>query len=174
MFRRNQGITLMFPIVAGVLAIPAIGAPGAVYTITNSAGGNSVVMYSRSADGSPMTIIMLALVCGVVGAALYPPASYDHFARAVAACFLIGLAQATVVCSPAFFVLRRGAPVSPQWMGATVVLVGGLTGMIVLYVFCPHRDLGHVLLGHAPMPAAVTAIGAWIGRSGRMRAGAQR
>jgi 6-phosphogluconolactonase (cycloisomerase 2 family) len=52
MFRGNQGITLMFPVVFGVLAIPAIGAPGAVYTMTNSAGGNSVVMYSRSADGS--------------------------------------------------------------------------------------------------------------------------
>jgi hypothetical protein len=123
--------------------------------------------------GSPITIIMLVLIGGVVGAALYPPASYDHFARAVAACFLIGLAHATVVCSLAFFLLRRGAPVSPLWMGATVALVGGLAGMVVLYVFCPHRDLGHVLLGHASMPAAATAIGAWIGRTGRMPGGVQ-
>ena len=45
-----------------------------------------------------------------------------------------------------------------------LALAGGLTGMAVLYVFCPHRDLWHFLLGHAPVPLAATALGAWIGR----------
>jgi hypothetical protein len=113
---------------------------------------------------TPARIIALGILCTAAGGLLYPAIHYDHFERAVAACISIGLAHAAVACSLTFLVVRRGAFLSRLEMSSMVALAGGLTGVAVLYVFCPHRDLGHFLLGHTPVPVAAIAIGAWIGR----------
>jgi hypothetical protein len=113
---------------------------------------------------TPARTIALGIVCTAAGALLYPAIHYDHFVRAIAVCIFIGLGHAAVACSLTLLVVRRGVFVSRLDMISMVALAGGLTGMAVLYVFCPHRDLGHVLLGHTPVPVAALAIGAWFGR----------
>jgi hypothetical protein len=111
---------------------------------------------------TPPRTIALGIICTAAGAFLYPALQYEHFARAVAACIGIGLGHAAVACSLTFLIVRRGAFVSRLEMISVVALAGGLTGMAVLYGFCPHRDLWHVLLGHSLVPVAAVIIGAFI------------
>lgn len=107
---------------------------------------------------------VLAVSFVAAGALLYPAAYYHHFERAAAACLGIGLAQAAAAGALALWVLRRGAFLSRPDAAAALALLGGLTGVLVLFVFCPHRDLGHFTLGHSPVPIAAMALGAWIAR----------
>ena len=36
--------------------------------------------------------------------------------------------------------------------------------MTVLFVFCPHRDLGHIALAHTTVPIVAAALGGRLGR----------
>jgi hypothetical protein len=101
----------------------------------------------------------LAIAAALGGGALYPLLRYDHFARAVATCFSIGMAHAAVLCTAAVFILRRGLVLSRRAAAALAGLLGGLTGLFVLFVFCPHLDAGHYLLAHATVVIACAALG---------------
>jgi hypothetical protein len=101
--------------------------------------------------------VAIAAVLG--GGALYPLLRYDHFARAVATCFSIGMAHAAVLCTAAVFILRRGLVLSRRAAAGLAGLLGGLTGLFVLFVFCPHLDAGHYLLAHATVVIACAALG---------------
>jgi len=101
----------------------------------------------------------LALAAVLGGGALYPQLRYDHFGRAVATCFSIGTAHAAVLSMAAAFILRRGLVLSLRAAAGLTGLLGGLTGLGVLFVFCPHLDAGHYLLAHATAVIASAAIG---------------
>jgi hypothetical protein len=101
----------------------------------------------------------VALAAVVGGGALYPLLRYDHFARAVATCFTIGMAHAAILCTAAVFILRRGLVLSRRAAAALAGLLGGFTGLTVLFVFCPHLDAGHYLLAHATVVIACAALG---------------
>jgi hypothetical protein len=99
-------------------------------------------------------------IAGVLGGgALYPLLHYDHFARAVATCFSIGMAHAAILCTAAVFILRRGLVLSRRAAAGLAGLIGGFTGLFVLFVFCPHLDAGHYLLAHATVVIACAALG---------------
>jgi len=101
----------------------------------------------------------LAIAAVLGGGALYPVLRYDHFGRAVATCFTIGMAHAAVLCTAAVFIMRRGLVLSRRAAAGLAGLLGGLTGLFVLFVFCPHIDAGHYLLAHATVVIACTALG---------------
>ena len=101
----------------------------------------------------------LAIVAVILAGTLYPLARYDHFARGVATCFSIGIAHAAVLCTAAALILRRGLVLSRQAAAALSGLLGGLTGLFVLFIFCPHLDAGHYLLAHATVVIACAALG---------------
>jgi Negative regulator of sigma F len=108
--------------------------------------------------------LLLAISCLAAGALLYPASYYVHFWRAAAACLSIGLGYAIVACGLTFWIVRRGAFLSgPATISATTLL-SALTGVLVLFVFCPHRDLGHFFFGHTTVAVAAAVLGAWIGR----------
>lgn len=118
---------------------------------------------------SPRWTVILAIAAMGAGALLYPERNYRAFGNAIVACMSIGLAHATVACAVTFAVIRRGVPVRRAESGALVGLAGGLTGMAALYVFCPHRDLWHFLLGHTPAMILAAAIGAALAALRRTR-----
>ncbi len=120
----------------------------------------------------PLRVPMLlsAILLGA-GSFFYPVAYYDHFARAVAACLSIGLGHAIVLSAIAFWIIRRGAFLSRVHVVVIVAFTGGLTGAAVLFLFCPHRDLGHIGLAHATVPFAAAAIAFWA--AGRLKSGKQ-
>ena len=101
----------------------------------------------------------LAIAAALGGGALYPLLHYNHFARAVATCFTIGMAHAAILCTAAVFILRRGLVLSRRAAAGLAGLLGGLTGLFVLFVFCPHLDAGHYLLAHATVVIACAALG---------------
>jgi Negative regulator of sigma F len=101
----------------------------------------------------------LAIAAVLGGGALYPLLHYAHFGRAVATCFSIGMAHAAVLCIAAVFILRRGLVLSRRAAAGIAGLLGGLTGLFVLFVFCPHLDAGHYLLAHATVVIACAALG---------------
>lgn len=106
------------------------------------------------------TGLLSALVIAAVLAAgaLYPLFGYTHFARAVATCFSIGMGHAAVVSAAAVYILRRGTVLSLHAAAALSGLLGGLTGLSVLFIFCPHLDAGHYLLAHATVVIACAAL----------------
>jgi hypothetical protein len=116
---------------------------------------------------SPLVVVFLATVPSAVGVLTYPLTSYPGFARAVAACLFIGLGHATVGAAVVLFVIRRAVFVAQPQAIAMIALIGGLTGMIVLFVFCPHRDLGHIALAHTTVPILAAVIGGCLGRAVR-------
>jgi negative regulator of sigma F NrsF-like protein len=107
----------------------------------------------------PWVLGALAIAAVLGGGALYPLLHYDHFGRAVATCFTIGMAHAAVLCTAGVFILRRGLVLSRRAAAGLAGLLGGLTGLFVLFVFCPHLDAGHYLLAHATVVIACAALG---------------
>jgi hypothetical protein len=112
----------------------------------------------------PARTIAVGLACAGAGAFLYPAISYEGFVRAIAVCNSIGLALAVIASTLTFIAVRRGAMVRRLEMVSMVAFAGGLTGIAVLYVFCPHRDFWHFLLGHTPVLLTAVAIGASLAR----------
>jgi hypothetical protein len=55
--------------------------------------------------------------------------------------------------------LRRGFVVSRTAAAAVAGLIGGLTGFVVLFVFCPHHDAGHYVLAHVGAVVIAMAAG---------------
>jgi Negative regulator of sigma F len=107
----------------------------------------------------PWVLSAAAIAAVLGGGALYPVLRYAHFARAAAACFSIAIAHAAVMGAGAALILRHGLVLSRRTSAALAGLLGGLTGAFVLFVFCPHLDAGHYLLGHATAVIAATALG---------------
>jgi len=107
----------------------------------------------------PALLAAVVVIPLFVGAFLYPTAEYEHFARAVAACFAIGTVHASVVGALCAVVLRKGFVVSKVAAALVSGLAGGLTGCVVLFVFCPHHDSGHYLLAHVSAVIFATAAG---------------
>jgi hypothetical protein len=112
----------------------------------------------------PSRLIALAVACTAGGALLYPVSYYEGFAHAAAACNAIGLGYGAVACAVSFLLARRGVSFHRAKIVTICALGGALTGVVILFVFCPHRDLGHFLLGHAPVAPVAVAIAAGIGR----------
>jgi hypothetical protein len=112
----------------------------------------------------PLVVVLLATVPSAVGVLTYPLTYYSGFARAVAACLFIGLGHATVAAAVVLVIIRRAIFIRQAPAIALTALVGGITGMTVLFVFCPHRDLGHIALAHTTVPIVAAALGGRLGR----------
>jgi hypothetical protein len=138
-------------------------------TLLTAGGTACAMMLSRSMFPGALPRVRTGVLSAVVIAAalgagaLYPLLRYDHFARAVVTCFSIGMAHAAVLCTAAVYLLRRGLVLSRHTAAALSGLLGGLTGLCVLFVFCPHLDAGHYLLAHATVVIACAALGPAIG-----------
>jgi hypothetical protein len=115
----------------------------------------------------PVTPVKLTVLLSTslgIGVLLYPPAFYDQFSKAVGACLAIGLAHAAIVSIAVIGIVRRGDLARGPTMFTAIVLPGSLTGVAVLFAFCPHRDLGHIGLAHATVPLAAMVIALWLAR----------
>lgn len=114
---------------------------------------------------SPLVVALLATVPSAAGVLTYPLRYYSGFGRAIAACLFIGLGHATVAAVVVLVIIRRAVFVAQPRATAMTALVGGITGMVVLFAFCPHRDLGHIALAHTTVPLVAAALGGYLGRA---------
>jgi hypothetical protein len=112
----------------------------------------------------PASLVALVLCLLVAAGMLYPLVYYAQFPKAFLVCFAIGLGHAIPTLIVTLRVLRLGFVTSPVSTSALAALFSGLTGLFVLYVFCPHLDAGHYLLAHVGMVAACVAASPAIAR----------
>lgn len=108
----------------------------------------------------PVVVVSFAALMAV---SFYPVRMYPGFARALLICVSIGLAASSITASVSYVLLKRGFVVSRIWTGAVAGNFSGLSGLAVLFVFCPHLDLGHYLIAHGGMLLLGTAAGAFAG-----------
>jgi hypothetical protein len=100
--------------------------------------------------GLPPRLLVSAVVALMAGifTTLFVPHRESTFISTGLLCLEIGLACAIPTAALLWLVLRRGAMLSPISIGATAGALAGLSGLIVLEVFCPNLNKYHILLWH--------------------------
>jgi hypothetical protein len=79
--------------------------------------------------------------------------------------FLISLPSAAL----AVLLLSRGAPLSPETVGAGSGLLAGLVAVLSLHFSCPIIGAPHITVGHVLVPVAGVLIGHTVGKRLPMR-----
>jgi hypothetical protein len=119
--------------------------------------------------GQRLPITPYALVAAVFGglvsivAAFFHPLPESLFVATGLVCLRIGLEYAAPAAVLFWLMLRRGVILKPAWMGATVGLLAGLTGITVLEIFCPNMNEFHILAWHLGAVLVSAAAGIAIG-----------
>jgi hypothetical protein len=141
--RAYLGATITLGLGTGAYLIPRLFIPGELLKI------------------SPPLATSVITVAVILPTFFRPLTMYPGFTRAALACISIGLVVGAAAAWVAYRVLRRGFVVSPA---STYPMIGnfcGLCGFAVLFVFCPHSDLAHHLIGHAGMLLLSICLGLW-------------
>jgi hypothetical protein len=74
-------------------------------------------------------------------------------------CIRAGTPIGALAAVPLWFVLRRGAILSPAMTGAATGLLAGLVGTTALEIHCPNLDAWHILVAHLGVAALGTIAG---------------
>lgn len=78
-------------------------------------------------------------------------------------CIGVVLATALVWGAGAAVLLRRSWPAAPARFGLACGAAAGLTGFVVVQVFCPYLEAAHILISHVLPALAACALGAGLG-----------
>lgn len=143
--RAYLGTTIIAGLATGATLLPRLVVPGELLRVH-------------------LVVPAASIIAAVLAASLfYSVIMYPDFLRATLTCVSIGSATAVISATIAWAVLRRGFVVSPVWTGAMAGNLCGLSGLTVLFVFCPHLDFWHYLAAHSGMLLLGTAGGAAAG-----------
>jgi hypothetical protein len=114
---------------------------------------------------SPTVAHSLTLVAlfAVVGLA-FPWRIDEPFLAESWKCFRAGFLISLPTAALAVLWLRRGAPLSPETVGAGSGLLAGLVGVLTLHFSCPIIAAPHIALGHVMVPVAGVLIGHTAGK----------
>jgi hypothetical protein len=139
---------------AGLAAMSPLQSTVILSVLTVSAAALAYALVQQMAPGSsgivkpgPLPIAMIAVLTAGI-ALLFSFQSEKNFWSGAWGCILPGLIIAAVAAVPLWLVLRRGAILSPAWMGAATGLLAGLAGATALEIRCPNLDAWHILAGH--------------------------
>jgi hypothetical protein len=114
---------------------------------------------------SPTVAHSLALLAlFAVVAAAFPWRINQPFWAESWGCFRAGFLISLPAAALAVLLLRRGAPLSPETVGAGAGLLAGLVGVLSLHFSCPVIAAPHVVLGHVMVPVAGVLIGHTAGK----------
>jgi Negative regulator of sigma F len=119
--------------------------------------GSSRVAPSSFYIGAPLLALLAA------EAALFSYRWSPDFVPLALSCWEIGVTCAALSAPLFWFVLRRGLPLNPVSYGAAAGLLAGLTGVIVLEIYCPNLDRLHISVGHIGAAITSTVVGAAVG-----------
>jgi hypothetical protein len=76
-------------------------------------------------------------------------------------CIRLGAPFSLLAAIPTWFVLRRGAFLSPRTIGFGAGLFTGLSGALAIQIRCQNLEAAHILVSHIGM-AALAAVLGWI------------
>jgi hypothetical protein len=102
-------------------------------------------------------------IIGAIFVTLFQPHPEAGFIPTGLMCLRIGLECAVPVGVLSWLILRRGAILNPLAAGALAGALAGLTGLLLLEIFCPNLNAYHVLAWHLGAAVASTLGGAAIG-----------
>jgi hypothetical protein len=111
---------------------------------------------------SLLAFAAIGILAGVVSI-LFHPHEEPTFVATGLVCLRIGLECAIPAALLFWLVLRRGAVLNPVATGVTAGAMAGLSGLVVLEIFCPNPNEYHVLVWHLGAVLASIAGGLAIG-----------
>jgi hypothetical protein len=144
---------------AGVLAVLSAGA-GVLAVVLS----REMVPAERRvlAPGKAAVTIVVSLVLSLT--LLFPWKVEDQFAAMGWHCAQRGLLFAFPAALLFLLVLRRGAVLSPETVGALTGLFAGLVGVGVLHFNCMIHNAPHLVVWHAGVPLACAGAGYLVGQ----------
>ena len=137
-------IAVMSPLqTAAILSALAISTGLLAYSVVKQ-----MVPGSRHRIPPALLAVSITVSLGVVMAVLFRFQQEDNFWGNAWICIRAGGSIGVLAAVPFWFVLRRGAVLSPRMTGAAVGLLAGLAGTTVLEIHCTNLDAWHILLSH--------------------------
>jgi hypothetical protein len=119
-----------------------------------------------------LVVAVWAILTGIF-TILFRPHQEPTFVATGLICLRIGLECAVPSALAFWLLLRRGAILNPVMTGATAGALAGLSGLMVLEIFCPNLNEYHILAWHLGAALASTlggiAVGSIAGSYGRRR-----
>jgi len=115
----------------------------------------------RIPEWASIGILAAGLLVGIV--LLFPWKAPNAFVVRGWRCLRAGLILAVPVSLVFWFLVRRGAPLSPRSLGGTLGAIAGLLAVTVLQYTCDLQDIGHLLVWHGGVLVLSTLVGALVG-----------
>ena len=149
----------------GILSTLAITAALLALSLANQ-------MVPGSLHRVPPSVLPLAatISLAILIVVLFPFQHERDFWAKSWSCLRAGTPIGVLAAFLSWFVLRRGAVLSPRTTGALTGLFAGLVGTTVLEIHCPILDAGHILLSHlgiAVLGATAGLVFGWAAENDR-------
>jgi len=158
-------LAVMNPLQAGViLGVLAICAALLAYSLVNQ-------MVPGSRHRIPPAVLPLAIILslGIAMVVLFRFQHERNFWTNSWACIRAGAPIGALAAVPLWFVLRRGAILSPSVTGLAIGLFAGLAGTTALEIHCPILDAWHILLAHLGVALLGAMVGLFLGLAAEKR-----
>jgi hypothetical protein len=155
--------------VAGFRAMTPLQATWMFIALGVSAVLLAYSLVQQMAPGSRPRIPPLPLPLLVVMALVLLVSLLFHFQREINFwdgawdCIRVGVPLAALTAVPLWFILRRGAILSPVLVGAAAGLLAGLAAASALEIRCPNLNAWHILAAHIGVAGLGAVAGAAIG-----------
>lgn len=143
----------------GVLAVLATGA-----VVLAIALGREMVPAERRVIAPARAFVTIVTSLALSLTLLFPWKVEDHFVAMGWHCAQRGLLFALPAAMLFLLVLRRGAVLSPETVGALTGLFAGLVGVGVLHFNCMIHNAPHLIVWHAGVPLACAGAGYLVGQ----------
>jgi hypothetical protein len=130
-----------------------------------------VVPGSRVLFPTPLFVIAVLGIMASIFATLFHPHREPTFIATGLVCLRIGLECAAPVAILSWLVLRRGEFLNPVAAGAMMGALAGLSGLVLLEIFCPNLNKYHILVWHLGAALLSTCAGTAVGIVAEYRRG---
>jgi hypothetical protein len=152
-----RGLTVMTPLQGSlILGAFLIGAGFLAWSLANQMSPGSLHRLS------PVSLpVAVTIALAILTAALFHFEDTGRFWTRSWQCIRLGAPFSLVAAIPTWFVLRRGACLSPRTIGLGAGLFTGLAGALAIQIRCQNLDAAHILVSHIGMAALASALG-WI------------
>ena len=148
-------LAVMSPLQAGVIFVALAISTG----LLADSLVNQMVPGSRHRISPRLLPVGVTISLAIAIAVLFQFQQEHNFWAKNWACVRAGTSLGALAAIPLWFVLRRGAILSPAMTGAASGLLAGVVGTTALEIHCPNLDAWHVLISHL----GVAVIGAVAG-----------
>jgi hypothetical protein len=156
----------------GAFGIPAMSLAQNIAVLGALAAGACLLAWSmvqQMAPGSrhrlpPAVLPIVVIIClALVMAGFFPAEDEENFWAQGWTCLRSGTPFGLLAALPFWFLLRRGAILSPRIAGAATGLLAGLVGTTALEIHCPILDLSHILTWHLGVAILGAVAGFFVG-----------